>query len=94
MPVTLHFDWDLPDGALRGPFAQDLIDTIKRETTLRLFADGKISSGYGARMLNISRQAFLDLASERHIPLTSYGPGELASETAFLSRLTRDRSAE
>ena len=41
MPATLHFDWDLPEGALREPFAQDLVDTIKREATLRLFAEGK-----------------------------------------------------
>lgn len=41
MPATLHFDWDLPEGALREPFAQDLVDTIKREATLRLFAKAR-----------------------------------------------------
>jgi len=91
---TLHFDWNLPEGTLREPFAQDLVDTIKREATLRLFAEGKISSGYAAKMLGMPRQAFLDLAGERHIPLTTYGPGDLAAETAVLDQFVRDRPAE
>jgi predicted HTH domain antitoxin len=94
MPATLHFDWDLPEGALREPFAQDLVDTIKREATLRLFAEGKISSGYAAKMLGMPRQEFLDLAGERHIPLTAYGPGDLAAETAVLDQFVRDRRTE
>lgn len=93
MPATLHFDWDLPEGALREPFAQDLVDTIKREATLRLFADGKISSGYAAKMLGMPRQEFLDLAGERHI-LTAYAPGDLAAETAVLDQFIRDRRTE
>ena len=94
MPATLHFDWDLPEGALREPFAQDLVDTIKREATLRLFAEGKVSSGYAAKMLGMPRQEFLDLAGERHIPLTAYGPGDLAAETAVLDQFVRDRRTE
>ena len=30
-----------PQPALQEPFAQDLVDTIKREATLRLFAEGR-----------------------------------------------------
>jgi hypothetical protein len=59
MPATLHFDWDLPEGALQQPFAQDLVDTIKREATLRLFAEGKISSGYAAKMPGMRARNFL-----------------------------------
>jgi hypothetical protein len=35
MPATLHFHWKLPEGALEKPFAEDLVRTIKRETTLK-----------------------------------------------------------
>jgi predicted HTH domain antitoxin len=37
---------------------------------LRLFANGKISSGLGARMLGIGRIQFLDLLRQRDIPFT------------------------
>lgn len=94
MSATLHFDWDLPEGALREPFAQDLVEIIKREATLRLFSEGKISSGYGATMLGMRRQEFLDLAGERHIPLTTYGAGDLAAETAVVDQFIRDRRTE
>ena len=65
--------------ALEEPFRKDLVLTIKREVALRLFADGKISSGYGAQMLR-----------ERKIPLFAYGEGELDRELATLDRLTED----
>ena len=78
----------------REPFARDLVDTIKREATLRLFAEGKISSGYAAKMLTMPRQEFLDLAGERHIPLSTYEPGDLAAETAVLDRFVGDRHPE
>jgi predicted HTH domain antitoxin len=94
MSATLHFDWDLPEGALQEPFSQDFVHTIKREATLQLFADGKISSGYAAKMLGISRRSFLDLAGERHIPITSYEPGDLDAETASLDRFIRENRGE
>ena len=94
MPATLHFDWDLPEGALQEPLARDLVDTIKREATLQLFAEGKISSGYAAKMLGMRRQEFLDFAGERPIPLTKYGPEDVTAETAVLDQFVRHRRTE
>ena len=47
MPATLH--WNLPEGALWEPFAQDRIDIIKREATLRLFAEGMLRRCWACR---------------------------------------------
>jgi predicted HTH domain antitoxin len=85
MAVKLHPDWELPDGALEEPFRTDLVEAIRREAALRLFAGGKISSGYGAQMLGISRWEFIDLLRESGmIPLFSYGEGELDGELGAL----------
>jgi predicted HTH domain antitoxin len=90
MAVRLHLDWELPDGALEEPFRTDLVDAIRREATLRLFADGRISSGYGAQMIGISRWQFIDLLRERGIPLFSYEEGDLDRELAAFDGLAPD----
>jgi predicted HTH domain antitoxin len=87
MAVKLHLDWELPDGALEEPFRTDLVEAIRREAALCLFGGGKISSGYGAQMLGISRWEFIDLLRERGIPIFSYGAGELDRELAALDGL-------
>jgi predicted HTH domain antitoxin len=89
MPGTLKFEWDLPAAALDPSFEAELVRAVKQETALRLFADGRISSGFGAELLGISRLAFIDLLRERRIPLFSYGEGELEQEAAAVDRLFR-----
>ena len=87
MPVTLRLEWELPESALEEPFRTELVQAVKREVAVRLFADGKISSGYGAGMLGISRWDFIDLLRQRQIPLLAYPEGELEDEVAALDRL-------
>lgn len=87
MPSTLRLEWELPDGALEEPFRTDLVHAVRREVVLRLFADGKISSGYGAKMLGVSRWDFIELLRERQIPLFSYQEGELEAELATVDHL-------
>jgi predicted HTH domain antitoxin len=89
VPSTLRLEWELPEGALEEPFRTDLVQAVRREVALRLFADGKISSGYGARMLGISRWEFIQLLGERQIPIISYEEGELEQEIATLDRLLK-----
>jgi len=86
MPAALHLDWDLPDGALTEPFRTELVEAVKREVAVRLFADGRITSGYGAAMLGISRLEFIDLLKERRVPLFTYQEGELQQELEAFDR--------
>src|SRR5207302_1971865 len=94
MPATLHFDWEVPEAVLQEPFRTDLIDTIKRETVVQLYAQGKIGSGYGAKMLGITRWDFLELLGERKIPVTYYGPGDLDEERDTIQELLHQRQGE
>lgn len=89
MPATLHLEWELPEGALEEPFRAELVQAVKREVAVRLFADGKISSGYGAGMLGISRWEFIELLRQRQVPLVSYEEGELEEDVAALDRLLK-----
>jgi predicted HTH domain antitoxin len=48
----------------------ELTKVAKGAAVLYLFANGKISSGRGARLLGIGRIQFLDLLRQRDIPFT------------------------
>ena len=77
---------DVPEGideALRAEL------TVKANTALvlGLFEAGKVSSGYGARMLGITRRDFLDLLFEHKISLVDYPPGALEEEMRLVEQL-------
>jgi predicted HTH domain antitoxin len=44
----------------------------KEERVLKLFKEGKISSGYGAKLLGLNLADFMDLLKEKGIPFTQY----------------------
>ena len=54
---------------------------------LSLFTDGHISSGKAARLLDMSRVAFLALLRQRGIAYINYTPDELAEEFAAVDAL-------
>jgi predicted HTH domain antitoxin len=47
---------------------------------VKWYGEGRISSGYGARMLGISRAEFLDLLSRHQVSPFQYSPEALAAE--------------
>ena len=87
MSTVLKMEWELPEGALEEPLRADLVQMIQTEVAVRLFAAERISSGYAAEMLGISRWDFLELLKERKIPVCSYGEGDLDREIATLENL-------
>ena len=54
---------------------------------LSLFTEGHISSGKAARLLNMSRVAFLALLRARGIAYINYTPEELEEEFAAVEAL-------
>ena len=66
-------------------------DEIQRRLTewlvLSLFTEGHISSGKSARLLGISRVAFLALLRARGVAYVNYTPDELAEEFAAVDAL-------
>jgi predicted HTH domain antitoxin len=69
-PVRLEIELDVPEDAVDEALQAELTKEATETAVLRLFANGKISSGRGARMLHIGRIRFLDLLHQRDIPFT------------------------
>ena len=80
---------DLPDG-LDDAVRAELTAKVKTAFVLGLFEAGKVSSGYGARMLGITRWKFLDLLGEHKIPLVNYPPGALEEEMRLAEKLAEE----
>jgi predicted HTH domain antitoxin len=79
MSYQLRIVVDVPDG-LDDALRAELTAKAKTEVVLGLFKAAKISSGYGARMLGMTRREFLDLLYERKIPMVEYAEGELEEQ--------------
>jgi predicted HTH domain antitoxin len=94
MPSQLKIDLDLP-GGLDDALRAELTAKAKVVVAIGLYEAGKLSSTYAAHMAGMSRMEFLDLLSERNIPLVSYGEGEIEEQARLATRLgeeARDRS--
>ncbi len=82
------FQVRVPTPLLQYGFDQNEIQRRLIEwLVLSLFADGHISSGKAARLLNISRIEFLALLRARGIAYINYTPDELTEEFAAVEKL-------
>lgn len=78
----------IPTSLLRYGFSQaDIQHHITEWLVLSLFTEGHISSGKAARLLNMSRVAFLALLRARGIAYINYTPEELEEEFAAVEAL-------
>jgi predicted HTH domain antitoxin len=82
------FEVRVPTWLLQFGFDQDEIQRrITEWLVLSLFAEGHISSGKAARLLNLNRFEFLALLRARGIAYINYTPDELAEEFAAVEAL-------
>jgi hypothetical protein len=77
---------DLPSELLIGLHtnAEGFSIFLKEQAAIRLFKDGKISSGIASNWLNISRIGFLRLASEAGATLLQDSSDDYRRETSLL----------
>ena len=59
--MKLAFELVLPDGAIDKTSQADLVQSVKQQTVLKLYADERITTGEAAEMLGLTRIQFLDL---------------------------------
>lgn len=82
------FQVRVPSALLQfGIDQQEIERRVNEWLVLSLFTDGQLSSGKAARILNISRIAFLALLRARGIAYINYTPEELADEIATVNTL-------
>jgi len=84
-PIVL----DMPDH-LDEALKAELTAKAKTEVALGLFEAGKLSSTYAAHYAGMSRMEFLDLLSERKIPLVHYAEGEIEEQARLAKRLGQE----
>lgn len=88
----VRFEWELPDVVFDDRFREeDLLRSLKEDAVVRLFAEGRVSSGAGAALLGISRRAFLELLYRKGVPYFKYGPEELQRELEAAGHLRSER---
>ena len=81
MMMETTFEVRLPTPLLRLGLDKDEVQhRITEWLVLSLFVENRVSSGKAARLLNISRVAFLDLLRMRGIAYVDYTPDELNEE--------------
>ena len=68
---------DIPDSATA--------DEVRLLVAIRLFQEGRASSGYAAAVAGLDRPAFWDELGRRGIPLIDYEAGELERDLPIAS---------
>jgi predicted HTH domain antitoxin len=88
LTVALELPRDLL-GALE--VSQTQMEARLRELiALELFREGRISSGKGAELLEISKPAFVQLLAQHGVDYFTESPEELEAEAAVLDQLLGD----
>jgi len=59
--MKLEIEIELPDGAVDKSAEAELIRSVKEQAALKLYADGRVTTGEAAEMLGLTRIQFLDL---------------------------------
>ena len=73
MSRKLRFEWDVPEELFDEQFREeDFLQILKEEAVVKLFEAGRISSGYAASLLGMTRRDFLELLQKRGVPFARY----------------------
>jgi predicted HTH domain antitoxin len=74
----------IPDEFVGTPFEQEYLATaqqvIKEQTVLRLYQEGKLSTGRGAKMMGLSIHDFIQFLGQHQVSIFRYEEGELEAD--------------
>jgi len=92
MTRTPRFEWEVPDTVFDDQFQEETFLTqLKVDAVCKLFTAGRLSSGYAASLLGITRRAFFDLLQQHHLPVIQYTEDDLAQDLQTLRTLAASR---
>jgi predicted HTH domain antitoxin len=93
MTRTPRFEWEVPDTVFDDQFQEETFLTqLKVDAVCKLFTAGRLSSGYAAALLGITRRAFLDLLQQHHLPVIQYTEDDLVQDLQTLRTLATSGS--
>lgn len=92
MAKKLRFEWDLPDEVFDERFREEqLLARVQEDAVVRLFQEGRLSTGYAAALLGLTRREFFALLAQRGVPYLALSEEEFAREAAAARGLARER---
>ena len=98
MSRLLRFECEVPDAVFDEEFPEELfVQTLKEEAIIKLFRAERLSSGYAAKLLGITRHDFFDRLEQHGVALATYTESDLAADLDTLHRLKprdQDKSTE
>jgi predicted HTH domain antitoxin len=81
MTRKLHFEWDIPEEVFDERFREEeFLTQLKADAVIKLFTAGRLSSGYAAALLGMTRRDFLVLLQQQGVPFVQYTDTELAGD--------------
>ncbi len=85
MTHMLRFECEIPDGVFDERFPEDLfLKKLKEDTIIKLFTADRISSGYAATLLGVTRRDFFELLQQQGGPLAQYTEIDFAADLDML----------
>ncbi|MEW6619691.1 MAG: UPF0175 family protein [bacterium] len=80
---------EMPDEvlAILGTTKQQFSQKLKELAALKLFQEGKISSGKASELVEISRMEFIEVLAKNNIPFFRQTPDELAEDIAVAKEM-------
>lgn len=73
MPRKLRFEWEVPEELFDERFREEeFLQQLKEDAVVKLFEAGRVSSGYAASLLGMTRRDFLELLQKRGVPFARY----------------------
>jgi predicted HTH domain antitoxin len=98
MSRLLRFECEIPDAVFDEEFPEDrFVQTLKEEAILTLFRAERLSSGYAAKLLGMTRRDFFERLEQHGVGLAVYTEADLAADLDTLHRLKphgEDESSE
>lgn len=80
MNDTLTIELPLDDLPSAAELPEDFADEVRWLVALKLFGQGRISSGKAGRLCGMGRVAFLLAAGRAGVPVVDLGAGDLTAE--------------
>ena len=95
MSRKLRFEWDVPDTLFDEVFPEAaFLEQIKQDAVVRLFVQGRISSGYAASLLGLRRRDFFEFLQRQGIPFAQYTEADWEEEHQSLREVEGKRLQE
>ena len=88
MSRMLRFECEIPDAVFDEEFPEErFVQTLKEEAIIKLFRAERLSSGYAAKLLGMTRRDFFERLEQHGVGLAAYTEADLAADLETLHRL-------